>query len=145
MDNTVDVSEDLQEHLKRMRFRKEKTNSCVVIKIDATTLQAVCEESLDDCSIEDIQEALPENSPRLLLLSYVLKHPEGRTSYPLVGISYIPATANTHNMMLYASASTYVLSTKAQTSGKILELTDLEDLDDEWLTTLVLSGKTRAN
>lgn len=147
VDNTVDLSEGLVADIKRMRFRKDKTNAALVIKIDPTSLLAITEEAFDDVTLEEIQEALPDNTPRLLLISYVLKHPgaEGRVSYPLVGISYIPATSNTHNKMLYASASNFVLSTKAQVSGKILDLVDSEDFDDEWLSKLVISGKTRAS
>lgn len=47
---------------------------------------------------------LPENSPRYVLLSYELKHPDGRTSFPLVLINWAPTSSEIGMMTLHASA-----------------------------------------
>jgi len=47
---------------------------------------------------------LPENSPRYVVLSYELKHKDGRTSFPLVLINWSPSSSETGMMTLHASA-----------------------------------------
>ncbi|SRR6266545_5251989 len=47
---------------------------------------------------------LPENSPRYVVLSYELKHKDGRTSFPLVLINWSPTTSETGMLTLHASA-----------------------------------------
>lgn len=40
--------------------------------------------------LEDLEEALPETSPRYVILSYEYKQSDGRVSYPLMFIYYSP-------------------------------------------------------
>lgn len=47
---------------------------------------------------------LPENSPRYVVLSYELKHSDGRTSFPLVLVNWAPTGSETRMMTLHASA-----------------------------------------
>jgi len=47
---------------------------------------------------------LPENSPRYVVLSYELQHPDGRKSYPLVLINWAPSSSEISMMTLHASA-----------------------------------------
>ena len=49
-------------------------------------------------------EELPENSPRYVVLSYELKHKDGRTSFPLILINWSPSSSETGMMTLHASA-----------------------------------------
>ena len=57
-------------------------------------------------SLDELQDELPDNAPRFVLLSYEvesprfrkltqLQHSDGRKSNPLIMINYVPATANT--------------------------------------------------
>lgn len=58
-------------------------------------------------SIEDIDELvdeLPDNTPRYVLVSYTLHHPDGRTATPLFLVYWIPRTASTQMATLYASS-----------------------------------------
>jgi len=80
-------------------------------------------EQFDNISLEDLVEGtspcdsrwqlsqtsgasleLPENSPRYIVLSYELKHRDGRTSFPLVIINWIPPSTETSLLTLHASA-----------------------------------------
>ena len=54
-------------------------------------------------SYYDLTE-LPENTPRYVVLSYELKHKDGRTSFPLVLINWVPVTSETGMLTLHASA-----------------------------------------
>lgn len=47
---------------------------------------------------------LPENAPRYIVLSYELKHEDGRTSFPLVLINWAPRSAEMGLLTLHASA-----------------------------------------
>lgn len=47
---------------------------------------------------------LPENAPRYVLLSYELKHKDGRTSFPLVLVNWAPSGSETSLLTLHASA-----------------------------------------
>lgn len=47
---------------------------------------------------------LPENSPRYVVLSYELKHSDGRTSFPLILINWAPTSSEIGMMTLHASA-----------------------------------------
>jgi len=61
-------------------------------------------EQFDSISLEDLAEELPENSPRYVVLSYELKHSDGRTSFPLVLINWAPTSSEIGMMTLHASA-----------------------------------------
>jgi len=60
-------------------------------------------DKLDDISLDDLAEELPESSPRYVVLSYNLVHQDGRTSSPLVLINWAPA-CETSLLTLHASA-----------------------------------------
>lgn len=47
---------------------------------------------------------LPDASPRYIVLSYELKHSDGRTSFPLVMINWTPIGSETGLLTLHASA-----------------------------------------
>jgi hypothetical protein len=55
---------------------------------------------LDAC----LSIALPESSPRYVILSYELNHSDGRKSFPLVLVNWAPAGSETTMMTLHASA-----------------------------------------
>ena len=47
---------------------------------------------------------LPENSPRYVILSYELNHSDGRKSFPLVLVNWVPTSGEIGMMTLHASA-----------------------------------------
>lgn len=62
------------------------------------------DEVYESITIEDLAEELPENSPRYVVLSYELKHDDGRTSFPMVLVNWCPVTAEMGLSTLHASA-----------------------------------------
>jgi len=61
-------------------------------------------EQFDEISVENLAEELPENSPRYVVLSYELNHPDGRKSFPLVLVNWVPTSSEIGMMTLHASA-----------------------------------------
>lgn len=59
--------------------------------------------NLDNEQASSLPE-LPENSPRYVVLSYELKHRDGRTSFPLVLVNWAPSSSEMKLMTLHASA-----------------------------------------
>ncbi|KAF9319784.1 hypothetical protein BG006_002919, partial [Podila minutissima] len=100
-------------------------------KINKDKLLIELDSEEDAIELEELAEDLPENIPRYIILSYELKHDDGRVSFPLVFLFYCPDGANTSLRMLYASAKTFFQNmTKV---GKDLEIQDAETLTDDWL------------
>jgi hypothetical protein len=60
----------------------------LLLKIDVNQLIIVVDEYFQDMTLEDLQAELPDSTPRFLVISYELKHKDGRISYPLCGIYY---------------------------------------------------------
>ncbi|CCG82169.1 Cofilin/tropomyosin family protein [Taphrina deformans PYCC 5710] len=57
-------------------------------------------------AIEDVDElvdALPDNTPRYVLVSYDLQYPDGRRATPLFLLYWSPRTASTQMATLYVS------------------------------------------
>ena len=92
--------------------------------------------------MESIRDALPDAAPRFLIVSFEMKHKDGRTSLPLIGIYYNPDVSSTTQRMLYASSSTNVFQ-KAEVTGKVFDLDDCDSLTSEWLTQSVVTSLTR--
>ena len=83
-------------------------------------------EQFDNISIEDLAEGmwprstiisefelivrncmyteLPENAPRYVVLSYELKHDDGRISFPLILVNWAPRSSEMSLLTLHASA-----------------------------------------
>lgn len=138
--NTCTISADAIKQFKTLRFRKEKTNAALILKIDVQEMTVLVEEFKEEFTIKDLQEDLPESNPRYLVISYKLNHKDGRVSFPMAGIYYCPAGASTINKMTYASASNVVF----QEAGiKVFDLVDPEDFTDEWLVEKIEASKTR--
>lgn len=99
--------------------------------IQKETLAVEIEESLDGMTMLDLQEALPDNQPRYILLSYEYKHKDGRLSYPLVFIYWSPTTVKPEMHMLYAGSKVHIV--QQCDCGKVFDIRELEELTDSWL------------
>ncbi|KAF8557293.1 maturation factor [Imleria badia] len=105
MSHTVDIPQSLKDSLRKFRFaRRSQGSAALVVKINKKELIMEEQDQFDDISIEELAEELPENSPRYVVLSYELKHNDGRISFPLVLINWTPSSSETTLMTLYASA-----------------------------------------
>jgi len=102
---TVDIPQAIKDSLRKFRFaRRSSGSAALVIKINKEKLIMEEVEQFENISIEELAEELPENSPRYVVLSYELKHNDGRTSFPLVLINWSPTTSETGMLTLHASA-----------------------------------------
>ncbi|KAF8912146.1 hypothetical protein CPB84DRAFT_1742762 [Gymnopilus junonius] len=101
----VDIPQEVKDSLRKFRFkRRSEGSAAIVIKINKAKLVMEEVEQFDSISIEDLAEELPENSPRYVVLSYELKHKDGRTSFPLVLVNWSPSSSETGMLTLHASA-----------------------------------------
>ncbi|KAF9079413.1 hypothetical protein BGX29_003719 [Mortierella sp. GBA35] len=137
MSHTCDIDPALLTRLEAFRFAKRSEgNAALICKIDKNKLLIELDEDAEGLSLEDLAELLPENTPRYVVLSYELKHNDGRLSYPLVFLYYSPKGVKPELNMLYASAKTYFQNTVGL--GKVFDLQDSESLDDSWLSAKLL-------
>ncbi|KAF9369071.1 hypothetical protein CPB97_003939 [Podila verticillata] len=132
MSTTCDIDPKLLEKIEAFRFSKRSQGSSVIVcKINKDKLLIEMDSEEDAIGLEELAEELPESIPRYIILSYELKHDDGRVSFPLVFLFYCPVGANNQMRMLYASAKTFFQnSTKV---GKDFEIHDAETLTDDWL------------
>jgi hypothetical protein len=137
----VDIDEDVTKALRKFRFqRRSQGHAAIVIKINKVTLKMVVDDEYDDISIEDLVEGtydhpeimlhnnqhspeLPRNSPRYVVLSYELKHRDGRISFPLVLVNWAPSSSETTMMTLHASALLDFQRVVSMTSSSSLNFT----------------------
>ncbi|PFH47150.1 hypothetical protein AMATHDRAFT_68362 [Amanita thiersii Skay4041] len=102
---TVDIPSKLKETIRKFRFTKRNGGTAaLVIKINRVQLFMELEEHYDDISIEDLATELPENSPRYVFLSHELTHADGRKSFPLVLVNWVPTGSEIGLLTLHASA-----------------------------------------
>ncbi|KAI9446488.1 Endonuclease/exonuclease/phosphatase [Lactarius indigo] len=134
MSHTVDIPQELKDSIRKFRFTRHKGNAALVVKINKQKLIMEEVERLDDISIEDLAEELPEASPRYIVLSYTLVHKDGRTSSPLALINWAPA-CETSLLTLHASALIDFQNTVEV--SKVLEVRD----GAEGLTKSILEAK----
>lgn len=123
MSSTVDVAASLPAALRAFRLSKSSSKgAALVVKIDKKKLLLEKEEEFDTISLDELQEELPEHSPRFVLLTYEMRHEDGRTSYPLVLVYWAPATASMELSTLYTSALP-TISAHADI-GKVIDVRD---------------------
>jgi hypothetical protein len=96
--------------------------------IDKKTLEITRADNTVYTKLLDISDALPDNTPRFVILSYPLTLASGRQTAPYVLISYMPSTCTTESRMLYAGAKE-LLRREAET-GRVIEVTDAEEVED---------------
>ncbi|KAF7304948.1 ADF-H domain-containing protein [Mycena kentingensis (nom. inval.)] len=139
MSHTVDIPKEVKDALRKFRFkRRTEGNGALEIKINKAQLTMEVVEEYDAVSIEELAEELPANSPRYVLLTYELKHKDGRTSWPLVLLDWKPMSSEIGMLTLHASALLDFQST-ADVS-KVIELRD----GSEGLTTEIIDAKLLA-
>ncbi|KAF9218283.1 maturation factor [Gyrodon lividus] len=139
MSHTVDIPQALRDSLRKFRFARRSTGSAaLVVKIDRKKLTMEEEEQFNNISIEELVEELPENSPRYVVLSYELRHKDGRVSFPLVLVNWAPPSSETKSMTLHASA--FLDFQSAAEVSKVIDIQDgAEGLTKEAIDAKLLS------
>lgn len=107
---------------------------------------------LDPTTWEDLQDELPDTMPRYIVLSFELKHKDGRVSYPLVFVYYVPESAKIDLKMIYSSLSNArfpkghltdmlfftgakpAFTQATDLGAKVLDLQNIEDINYEYIS-----------
>lgn len=101
-----------------------------VYEIDKKTFLLQKDESIEYPleSLEELEDELPDNSPRFVVLSYPITLKDGRKSYPYVMVYYLPPNSSQNDRMLYAGA-TELFRNNANVA-KMLEVSESEDFEE---------------
>ncbi|KAK3609697.1 hypothetical protein CHS0354_017550 [Potamilus streckersoni] len=126
-----DISDNVKQKMKKLRFRKEKNIAALLLNINKDSMQVVLEQEYEDCSIEELQQELPDHQPRFLIISYVYEHDDGRVSYPLCFVYCIPSGCKPEQRMMFAGSLQSVQQEMNMT--KTFEIRSPEELTEEWL------------
>jgi len=101
------------------------------MKVDRDSHMVILDQKMDDMSIEELVEELPDHQPRYVVLSYRMEHGDGRVSYPLCFIFLTPRDCKPELQMMYAGSK---LSLQKEIDvTRVYELRELEELTEEWL------------
>jgi len=130
--NTCEIPPEVKEAGKQFKLSK-KTSYALILKINKDKLMVEVESTLENQTLEDIANSLPDSAPRYILYSYQHKHSDGRMSIPLVFIFYCPRDINPTLNMLYASTKTRLINDLQVM--KTFDIQTSEDLTEEWLKT----------
>ncbi|KAI8482769.1 hypothetical protein Bbelb_395460 [Branchiostoma belcheri] len=63
-----EIDPEVKEKLRKFRFRKEKNNAAISMKIDPQTVTIILDEEYEDCTLDDLQEELPGCKPELQMM-----------------------------------------------------------------------------
>jgi len=127
---TCEISPEVVDEGKKFKLSK-KTSHALILKINKEKLMVEIDTPLEDATIEDVANNLPDSAPRYILYSYQYKHSDGRSSNPLVFIFYCPRDINPTLNMLYASTKTLLINTLQVM--KTFDIQVSEDLNEQWL------------
>lgn len=113
----------------RMDSAKSDQAQALIIKIN-DEFEIVPDTSIPEpvTHVNDLEELLPESTPRYILLSYPTTTDDGRKTTPFVMIHHRPVNATQHNRMIYVGA----LDLVANEAGvrKIIDIEELDEVED---------------
>jgi hypothetical protein len=127
----VSVEPTLSDHIRDFRASKKPVSGALILKVDREKMSLVIDEELEDFSLDDLNETLPEQAPRFVFLRHRINHKDGHTSYPLALIFYSPKDCQPELQMIYAQTAKHLML--SVNLARICELRLLEDLSEEWL------------
>ncbi|KAK6335420.1 hypothetical protein TWF696_002198 [Orbilia brochopaga] len=121
-------SPDTTAQLRKFRLSTSRASKpqARIYTIDKKTLEIKWDDEETYTSLEDLAEALPENSPRFVLLSNPVTLKSGRMATPYVLLYYMPENANGELRMVYAGAKELMRNTAEV--GKVMDISDEEEL-----------------
>ncbi len=126
------INEDMRKELQAFRFSRSRKPRALILKIDMSTKELIADgELMEDITLDELKEELPEHQPRFVLYSFPYNHEDARVSYPLCLIFSSPRESKTELMVMYAG-SKLELEKRADVN-KVYELSNLEDLCLDWL------------
>jgi hypothetical protein len=130
--SVCNFTESVSQELKAFRFKRVLKPRALILKIDPVSKELrVDGEEMEDVTLDELREELPEHQPRFVLYTFPYTHVDARVSYPLCLIFSSPRESKTELMVMYAG-SKLELEKQADVS-KVYDLDDLDDLSLEWL------------
>lgn len=126
-----DISPEAKEEISKFRFRRNATNTALILKIDREKQLVTVDELLEEVTVEDLQEQLPSHQPRYIIYSYKMVHDDSRISYPMCFIFYTPRDSQMELCMLYAKTR-MALQREADLT-RYYEIRELDDMTEDWL------------
>ncbi|KNC85853.1 hypothetical protein SARC_01962, partial [Sphaeroforma arctica JP610] len=88
--NICTIEQDVLDRCKKLRFRRKENPFAIVLKIDPKSRVIKFEEDFEDLTLDDLQDELPDQSPRYLLYSFTHDHGDGRKSVPMIFVMIAP-------------------------------------------------------
>ncbi|XP_055838903.1 glia maturation factor beta [Episyrphus balteatus] len=126
-----DISDEVREELKKFRFRKNSSNSALILKIDREKQLVILNELIDDISVDELQDVLPGHQPRYVIYTYKMVHDDQRISYPMCFIFYTPRDSQIELQMMYACTKSALQREVDLT--RVYEVRELDELTEDWL------------
>ncbi|XP_046418024.1 glia maturation factor [Neodiprion pinetum] len=126
-----DIEDDVKEELKKFRFRKNKNNAALILKVVRERQKICIDELLEDITIDELQDSLPGHQPRYIVYSYKMEHADGRLSYPMCFIYYTPRDSQMELQIMYAG--TKLALQKEADLTRVYEVRELDELTEDWL------------
>merc|ERR1712223_1593011 len=125
-----EIDAGLMKEIRKFRFSREVKNRALVMKVDRGSQTVVMDgDILEDLTVDELREALPESQPRFLIYSYKMEHSDGRVSYPLCFIFSTPSGCKMDIRMMYAGSKLNLV--KQAQLQHVFEIRDLEDLTED--------------
>ncbi len=130
--SVCNIADGISNELKNFRFSRSKEARAMILKIDPVSKELKMDgELMEDVSLEDLRDELPEHQPRFILYSFPYIHADSRVSYPLCLIFSTPRESKTELMVMYAGSKLELV--KRADVTKVYELRDLDELCLDWL------------
>jgi hypothetical protein len=131
------ISSEAQQAIDKIYNNAEMNNCALILKCNTQAQTVEIEEELTDASVEDVKEALPDGSPRLVF--YRVKRPDFPSSLMFIWynpLDLLPTMKRTYQMVVESLEKSY----KAL---RIFQINNPEDFKQEWLNSrgFGLTGK----
>jgi len=131
MSQTCQISEDLVSRFRSFKTKRNQANCAFIMKIDVKNLTVIVEDELENVTVEEVAQELPDAVPRFIAYSYKYQHEDGRESFPLSLIFFCPPGIKTELAMLYSSSKTQLVGVLQ--IMKVFDIQDSERLTEDWL------------
>ncbi|KAF2357013.1 Actin-depolymerizing factor domain [Trinorchestia longiramus] len=127
------ISSEVKEQLQKFRFRRDTSNTAIILKVDPRAQTVVIEEELTDLAdVAELRDLIPDTQPRYVLLSWRICHSDGRVSFPMAFLFTTPRDCEPKLQMMYSGSYNHLIAECGLT--KVFQMRDLDELNEEWLT-----------
>ncbi|EFA82445.1 putative actin binding protein [Heterostelium album PN500] len=100
---TCEIDADVLQVFKKFKMAKDPKPSALIFRIDKDAHRFVIADEIIDISLEKLQEELSTSTPRYIVYVTKYTHQDGRISYPIVFIYYMPKGISPALAMTYSA------------------------------------------